>query len=104
MAPWILIAHQSCFPSCRISVSIQFHFSMLMLLNRGIGLCPPPVGAILFLGCAAHHCGGSSPRPRPTAHVLSASDTSTIVHAEGGFRGAQRLTQRVAAEQGQPIR
>jgi len=28
------------------------HFSMIMLLNLGIGLCHPPVGAILFVGCA----------------------------------------------------
>ncbi len=25
---------------------------MIMLLNLGIGLCHPPVGAILFAGCA----------------------------------------------------
>ena len=25
---------------------------MIMLLNLGIGLCHPPVGAILFVGCA----------------------------------------------------
>ena len=28
------------------------HFGMIMLLNFGIGLCHPPVGAILFVGCA----------------------------------------------------
>ena len=28
------------------------HFGMIMLLNLGIGLCHPPVGAILFVGCA----------------------------------------------------
>jgi TRAP-type C4-dicarboxylate transport system permease large subunit len=25
---------------------------MIMMLNLGIGLCHPPVGAILFVGCA----------------------------------------------------
>jgi TRAP-type C4-dicarboxylate transport system permease large subunit len=25
---------------------------MIMLLNLGIGLCHPPVGSILFVGCA----------------------------------------------------
>ena len=29
------------------------HFGMIMLLNLGIGLCHRPVGAILFVGCAA---------------------------------------------------
>src|SRR5271165_253462 len=28
------------------------HFGMIMLLNLGIGLCHPPVGSILFVGCA----------------------------------------------------
>jgi TRAP-type C4-dicarboxylate transport system permease large subunit len=28
------------------------HFGMIMLLNLGIGLCHPPVGATLFVGCA----------------------------------------------------
>jgi len=27
-------------------------FGMIMLLNLGIGSCHPPVGAILFAGCA----------------------------------------------------
>jgi tripartite ATP-independent transporter DctM subunit len=28
------------------------HFGMIMLMNLGIGLCHPPVGATLFVGCA----------------------------------------------------
>ena len=28
------------------------HFGMIMLLNLGIGLLTPPVGATLFVGCA----------------------------------------------------
>jgi TRAP-type C4-dicarboxylate transport system permease large subunit len=28
------------------------HFGTIMLLNLRIGLCHPPVGAILFVGCA----------------------------------------------------
>jgi len=28
------------------------HFGMIMMLNLGIGLCHPPVGSILFVGCA----------------------------------------------------
>ena len=28
------------------------HFGIIMILNLGIGLCTPPVGAVLFVGCA----------------------------------------------------
>ena len=28
------------------------HVGMIMLMNLGIGLCHPPVGARLFVGCA----------------------------------------------------
>jgi tripartite ATP-independent transporter DctM subunit len=52
MAPSIVICTPILLP-----VVVKFgvdpvHFGMIMLLNLGIGLCPPPVGAILFVGCA----------------------------------------------------
>jgi tripartite ATP-independent transporter DctM subunit len=52
MAPSILITTPILLP-----VVIKFgvdpvHFGMIMLLNLGIGLCHPPVGATLFVGCA----------------------------------------------------
>src|SRR3974390_1533767 len=52
MAPSILISTPILLP-----VMINFgvdpvHFGMIMMLNLGIGLCQPPVGAILFVGCA----------------------------------------------------
>ena len=52
MAPSILICTPNLLP-----VVVKFgvdpvHFGMIMLLNLGIGLCHPPVGAILFVGCA----------------------------------------------------
>ncbi len=52
MAPSILISTPILLP-----VMLKFgvdpvHFGMIMLLNLGIGLCHPPVGAILFVGCA----------------------------------------------------
>ena len=28
------------------------HFGIIMMLNLGIGLCTPPVGTSLFVGCA----------------------------------------------------
>jgi tripartite ATP-independent transporter DctM subunit len=52
MAPSILICTPILLP-----VMINFgvnpvHFGIIMMLNLGIGLCHPPVGAILFVGCA----------------------------------------------------
>src|SRR3982074_3283175 len=52
MAPSLLIATPILLP-----VVVNFgvdpvHFGMIMLLNLGIGLCHPPVGSILFVGCA----------------------------------------------------
>lgn len=52
MAPSILISTPILLP-----VMVNFgvdpvHFGMFMMLNLGIGLCHPPVGSILFVGCA----------------------------------------------------
>src|SRR6202022_859246 len=52
MAPSILIC-----PPILLPVMVKFgvdpvDFGMIMLLNLGIGLCHPPVGSILFVGCA----------------------------------------------------
>ena len=52
MAPSILICTPILLP---VVVKFGFdpvHIGMIMLLNLGIGLCHPPVGAILFVGCA----------------------------------------------------
>ena len=52
MAPLILICAPILYP-----VMVQFgvdpvHFGMIMLVNLGIGLVTPPVGSVLFVGCA----------------------------------------------------
>jgi len=52
MAPLILICAPILYP-----VMVQFgvdavHFGMIMLVNLGIGLITPPVGSVLFVGCA----------------------------------------------------
>ena len=52
MAPSILITTPILLP-----VMINFgvdpvHFGIVMMLNLGIGLCHPPVGSIIFVGCA----------------------------------------------------
>ena len=52
MAPSILICTPILLPAVvRFGVD-PVHFGMIMLLNLGIGLCHPPVGSILFVGCA----------------------------------------------------
>jgi tripartite ATP-independent transporter DctM subunit len=52
MAPLILICTPILLPVVmRLGVD-PVHFGMIMLLNLGIGLLTPPVGATLFVGCA----------------------------------------------------
>jgi tripartite ATP-independent transporter DctM subunit len=52
MAPSILIVTPILLPVIMKFGVDPVHFGMIMLLNLGIGLCHPPVGAILFVGCA----------------------------------------------------
>src|SRR3984885_3730838 len=52
MAPSILITTPILLPVVMKFGVDPVHFGMIMLLNLGIGLCPPPVGATLFVGCA----------------------------------------------------
>ena len=52
MAPSILIATPILLPVMQKFGVDPVHFGMIMLLNLGIGLCHPPVGATLFVGCA----------------------------------------------------
>jgi len=52
MAPSILICTPILLPVMTSFGVDPVHFGMIMMLNLGIGLCHPPVGAILFVGCA----------------------------------------------------
>src|SRR6201987_4542145 len=52
MAPSILIATPILLRVMQNFGVNPVHFGMIMLLNLGIGLCHPPVGSILFVGCA----------------------------------------------------
>jgi len=52
MAPAILICTPILLPVMMNFGVDPVHFGMIMLMNLGIGLCHPPVGAILFVGCA----------------------------------------------------
>jgi tripartite ATP-independent transporter DctM subunit len=52
MAPSILICTPILLPVMTSFGVDPVHFGMIMMLNLGIGLCHPPVGATLFVGCA----------------------------------------------------
>jgi tripartite ATP-independent transporter DctM subunit len=52
MAPSILICTPILLPVVMNFGVDPVHFGMIMMLNLGIGLCHPPVGSILFVGCA----------------------------------------------------
>jgi len=52
MAPLILICTPILLPVVMKLGVDPVHFGMIMLLNLGIGLLTPPVGAVLFVGCA----------------------------------------------------
>jgi TRAP-type C4-dicarboxylate transport system permease large subunit len=52
MAPLILILTPILLPVI-VGVGVDpVHFGMIMLVNLGIGLITPPVGAVLFVGAA----------------------------------------------------
>jgi TRAP-type C4-dicarboxylate transport system permease large subunit len=58
MAPLIIIMTPIFLPVA-MNVGIDpVHFGVVMLMTLGIGLVTPPVGSILFLGCAI---GGAKP-------------------------------------------
>jgi tripartite ATP-independent transporter DctM subunit len=52
MAPLILICTPILLPVVLKLGVDPVHFGMIMLLNLGIGLLTPPVGSVLFVGCA----------------------------------------------------
>jgi TRAP-type C4-dicarboxylate transport system permease large subunit len=52
MAPLILICTPILLPAVMKLGVDPVHFGMIMLMNLGIGLCHPPVGSTLFVGCA----------------------------------------------------
>jgi len=52
MAALILICTPIFLPIA-ISIGIDpYQFGMLLMMNLGLGLCTPPVGSVLFVGCA----------------------------------------------------
>lgn len=52
MAPLILIVTPILLPVVKSFGMDPIHFGIVLMLNLGIGLCTPPVGSTLFVGCA----------------------------------------------------
>jgi TRAP-type C4-dicarboxylate transport system permease large subunit len=52
MAPLIIITTPIFLPMAQDLGMDPVHFGIMLLLNLGIGLVTPPVGSVLFVGCA----------------------------------------------------
>ena len=52
MSPLIVITTPIFLPVAVAFGVDPVHFGIILILNLGIGLCTPPVGAVLFVGCA----------------------------------------------------
>ncbi len=52
MAALILICTPIFLPITTAIGMDPYQFGMLLMMNLGLGLCTPPVGSVLFVGCA----------------------------------------------------
>ncbi|WP_375173469.1 TRAP transporter large permease [Pseudooceanicola sp.] len=52
MSPLIVITTPIFLPVATAYGVDPVHFGIILILNLGIGLCTPPVGSVLFVGCA----------------------------------------------------
>lgn len=52
MAPMILILTPVLLPVCTAIGMDPIHFGLVLIFNAGMGLLTPPVGTVLFIGCA----------------------------------------------------
>jgi tripartite ATP-independent transporter DctM subunit len=52
MAPMILILTPVLLPVCKAIGMDPIHFGIILIFNAGMGLLTPPVGTVLFVGCA----------------------------------------------------
>jgi len=65
MAPLILITTPILLPVIKTIGVDPVHFGIIMMLNLSIGLVTPPVGTVLFVGCAI----GKIPMERAVRHL-----------------------------------
>lgn len=75
MAPLILICTPILLPLIKAIGVDPVHFGIIMMLNLGIGLVTPPVGTVLFVGCAI----GKVPIERAARHLWPFWITMLIV-------------------------
>ena len=66
MAPLILIMTPILLPVVEAVGMNVVHFGVMMIFNLACGLCTPPVGTALFVGCAV----GKTPIERTSRHML----------------------------------
>ena len=66
MAPLILIMTPILLPVVQSVGMSTVHFGVMMIFNLACGLCTPPVGTALFVGCAV----GKTPIERTSCHML----------------------------------
>ena len=66
MAPLILIMTPILLPVVQAVGMSTVHFGVMMIFNLACGLCTPPVGTALFVGCAI----GKTPIERTSRHML----------------------------------
>ena len=66
MAPLILIMTPILLPVVQSVGMSTVHFGVMMIFNLACGLCTPPVGTALFVGCAV----GKTPIERTSRHML----------------------------------
>jgi len=52
MAPLVIISTPVLLPIVKAFGIDPVHFGVIIILNAGIGLVTPPVGTVLFVGCA----------------------------------------------------
>lgn len=57
MSPLIVITTPIFLPVATAFGVDPVHFGIILILNLGIGLCTPPVGSVLFVGCAVGKIG-----------------------------------------------
>ncbi|MGB0658541.1 MAG: TRAP transporter large permease [Mangrovicoccus sp.] len=57
MSPLIVICTPIFLPVAAAFGVDPVHFGIILILNLGIGLCTPPVGSVLFVGCAVGRIG-----------------------------------------------
>ncbi|MDR3051736.1 MAG: TRAP transporter large permease [Oscillospiraceae bacterium] len=77
MAPLILIMTPILYPVVTSPVvgMDPIHFGVMLIFNLAIGLCTPPVGSALFVGCAI----GKTPIERTAKHMMPMFLTMVIM-------------------------